>query len=371
MKRNRMKVVLPVDSLNTRMLEAISSALNFTYVMHESYDGNWGSEGVDGNWTGLVGELQHNIADFSTTITPTAPRLKVMRHVRIYASDPFVLLSTTPQNLPQYLALITPFTGKMWLAVLVSCLIFSLAFSLVAELGSRFKVDDGSTSGGCGCCGCRWIEQLTWAIFFTTHMLLENPPTTTPTSTSAKIMFWCWLVTCLIVAASYRSSLAAHLTVQHQQPPIDSFEDLVYRGGGGGGGWQWGSEVLIGASTLYFTKSTDPVVQEIYAGMQTHELDENMSRVLQGHYCFITTQFQGEYVVASQYTDTRGYTPVHTSATTYPKFAGTAWAVRRGAPFHRALTITTQRLIEAGLIKHWLPDVIVTRVKQERQSEER
>ncbi|XP_042206701.1 uncharacterized protein LOC121855683 [Homarus americanus] len=91
-----------------------------------------------------------------------------------------------------------------------------------------------------------------------------------------------------------------------------------------------------------------------------------MRLVLAGQYSFITTKFQSDYVVASRYTDRFGYTPIHSSATIYPKFAGTSWAVRKGAPFRRRMTSMTQRLIEAGLITHWLKDVIATRVRHQR-----
>ncbi|MPC10983.1 hypothetical protein E2C01_003630 [Portunus trituberculatus] len=50
-----------------------------------------------------------------------------------------------------------------------------------------------------------------------------------------------------------------------------------------------------------------------------------MRLVLGGRYAFITTQFQSAYQVASRYTDPRGYTPIHTGARHYPKFAGTSW----------------------------------------------
>ncbi|KAG7176388.1 Glutamate receptor-like 40, partial [Homarus americanus] len=100
------------DSLNTRMLQAITPHLNITYELHEAWDGEWGALGSDGNWSGLVGTLQHQKADFSTTITPTAPRLLVMEHIRIYASDPFIIISAKPRPLAPSQALITPFTGE-------------------------------------------------------------------------------------------------------------------------------------------------------------------------------------------------------------------------------------------------------------------
>lgn len=85
----------------------------FRYVIREPKDGEWGMLLEGGNWTGLVGTLQQEEADFSTTITPTAPRLLAMEQARIYTRDPFVITSMKPRRLPHFLALVTPFTGEI------------------------------------------------------------------------------------------------------------------------------------------------------------------------------------------------------------------------------------------------------------------
>ena len=84
------------------------------YETHEPLDRQWGSDVGGGNWTGLVGTLQRQEADFSTTITPTAARLLIMRHSKIYASDPFVLVSLKTQTIPQHMAIVKPFPGVVW-----------------------------------------------------------------------------------------------------------------------------------------------------------------------------------------------------------------------------------------------------------------
>nr|XP_045615361.1 uncharacterized protein LOC123768708 [Procambarus clarkii] len=91
-----------------------------------------------------------------------------------------------------------------------------------------------------------------------------------------------------------------------------------------------------------------------------------MELVAGGRYAFITTKFQNDYIVASRYTDRFGHCTIHISSRSYPKSAGTSWGFRKGAPFRRRITVMTQWMIEAGLIDHWLPDVITTRVIQER-----
>lgn len=83
------------------------------YVLREPRDRQWGVPTADGNWSGTVGTLQHQLADFSLSLAPTAPRLQVTDYSRIYISESFVIISLEPQPLPQSLSLVRPFAGNM------------------------------------------------------------------------------------------------------------------------------------------------------------------------------------------------------------------------------------------------------------------
>ena len=43
----------------------LQKALNFSYTVYASPDGQWGTLGEDGAWTGVVGELQMKRADIA------------------------------------------------------------------------------------------------------------------------------------------------------------------------------------------------------------------------------------------------------------------------------------------------------------------
>ena len=43
----------------------LQNALNFSYTTYASPDGQWGTLGADGAWTGVVGELQMKRADIA------------------------------------------------------------------------------------------------------------------------------------------------------------------------------------------------------------------------------------------------------------------------------------------------------------------
>ena len=78
-----------------------------------------------------------------------------------------------------------------------------------------------------------------------------------------------WLVFCLIITTGFRSSLVAHLTIQAKTPTLDTFNDLVNEDS-----WSWCTEPWLykGAAYEYFSKHTDPVVNEIYKHMKVGNL---------------------------------------------------------------------------------------------------
>ena len=72
---------------------------------------SWGIE-EDGVFDGMMGMLQREEKDFCTVSGPSAARLKVIEYVRGYPSDMVVVTSLKPSFLPQYLALVRPFSGE-------------------------------------------------------------------------------------------------------------------------------------------------------------------------------------------------------------------------------------------------------------------
>ncbi|KAK8400949.1 hypothetical protein O3P69_002614 [Scylla paramamosain] len=120
-------VVRLTDSLNTRMMEALARHLNYSYEVREPEDGLWGLETTGGNWTGTVGTLQHEKADFSMELTITLQRKAVVDFCRAYIGEDMSILSLKPTPLPEYLALFRPFEGTLWVAVVVGTFVWGVA----------------------------------------------------------------------------------------------------------------------------------------------------------------------------------------------------------------------------------------------------
>ncbi|KAK4329309.1 hypothetical protein Pmani_000343 [Petrolisthes manimaculis] len=97
------------DAIGTRVIQAMSSSLNFTYEVREPIDGHWGVELEGGNWTGIVKHLQREEADICLDLTVTPQRYQVIQYTGGYIQQSVVILSSKPRPLPEYLSLIRPF----------------------------------------------------------------------------------------------------------------------------------------------------------------------------------------------------------------------------------------------------------------------
>ncbi|XP_071541353.1 probable glutamate receptor [Panulirus ornatus] len=238
-----------LDSVDFRMLESFASISNFTYVVHEPADGEWGKELVNGNWTGIPGNLQHYLADFSLNIAPTPTRTRIMEISTIYVQDNVVIFSPKASLLPQHLAIIKPFTGELWVALSVSILVWSITLWLMQRAWS--KISEG-----------RGVE-FSSAFFYGWGALIENWTPKVPINITGRMLVLVWLMACMIVTTAYRSSLVAHLTVQEKNPEVDALSDLLNRDG-----WGWGVSFSGGALYASFKNNPDAAIQKIFKQMQ-------------------------------------------------------------------------------------------------------
>ncbi|XP_042871989.1 ionotropic receptor 21a-like [Penaeus japonicus] len=348
-------VVTPQDSLDIRMLNALAKALNFTYEMRTPWDNQWGTSTPSGNWTGIVGTLQHHKGDFSMMLSWMEPRLPIVDYSRIYASEPLVMVTSKPKPLSQAFALVRPFAASLWFVTVASTLAAGMLLWLLQlwwsgmSGGEKIKFGDATL--------------MTWGI------LLEDPPVNIPRNVTAQMLIGWWWVYCMLITITYRSSLVAHLTVPGKSPTLDSLEDLLaaHRKTS----WTWGFEPTYGSGWEWLKSNENPTVKEIFNSIMVLDLNEQLSRVLSGRHAFITWKYYSKSVIGSRYTNDRGYSPLHTGRQDFFNYGGYGWGFRKGAPFRRRFDQMKQRLIESGSIPFWLNDLIETSARQTRAENKR
>ncbi|KAG7156988.1 Ionotropic receptor 21a-like 13 [Homarus americanus] len=99
----------PTDSMDVRILKEAARALNFSFILREPSDGQWGYLLENGSWTGTVGTVQRGEADFSMMLSITWERTYAVSFTRAYYVEPMTFVTRKPGPLPQWQAPIKPF----------------------------------------------------------------------------------------------------------------------------------------------------------------------------------------------------------------------------------------------------------------------
>ncbi|KAK4313629.1 hypothetical protein Pmani_015033 [Petrolisthes manimaculis] len=341
--------VTPIDSLDYRLILAFSEKMNYTYSIYGEPDNSWG-EDIDGEFSGLCGYLQREEFDVSTIIVPTALRLKAANFIRSYPTDLMTVISLKPQPLPKHLAFIRPFTGTVWVAILVSVMVWGILLWLLTRTRSHITGDESI--------------QLNTALLYGWGALLAVPPPDPSVSTSGQMMVGWWLLFCLVFFTGFQSTLISHLTVNRARTrPPETMEDLVKADG-----WKWGIEpwILSGIPLEYFTRHTDPVVIKIYKEIEVLNADEALEKVSKGQYSLLDLTYYITIHVLSYYADANGHTPFYISKNGFTFMSTFGWGVRYGAPFYHRFHKLTLQLEATGITNHWLQELITQRVKENR-----
>ena len=102
-------------------LEAMGSMLNFTYQTIEPPDGQWGTAGPNGTWTGLIGHSLYGHTNWSMgMLSLTEDREAVIDFSTPFYFDGISFMAPLPKELPKYLAIFKPFLGQVWAFVIFS-----------------------------------------------------------------------------------------------------------------------------------------------------------------------------------------------------------------------------------------------------------
>ncbi|KAK3861468.1 hypothetical protein Pcinc_032575 [Petrolisthes cinctipes] len=243
--------VLQKDSVNKRVLEVLAKKLNFTYGIYEAPMKTTGVEDKNGNYNGLMGQLQREEADLSSILALTLFRFKVADFVRICPTDKVTVISLKPTLLPQHLAIVRPFAGEVWSGVGIGVVVWGITVWLLQSIWQRFVG--------------RLQVQFSTYLLYGWGALTEQPPRDPSVNASGQMLVGWWLVFCLIISTGFKSSLIAHLTVQGKTRPIETLRDLV-----DGDGWRRGSPLL---------KSIRPLIRRVDdTGLLSYWMDKVKQR---------------------------------------------------------------------------------------------
>ncbi|XP_036210244.1 glutamate receptor ionotropic, kainate 4 isoform X1 [Myotis myotis] len=279
------------------MLKELAEILRFNYRIRLVGDGVYGVPEANGTWTGMVGELITRKADLAVAgLTITAEREKV-----IDFSKPFMTLGISilyrvhMGRKPGYFSFLDPFSPGVWLFMLLAYLAVSCILFLVARLTPyEWYSPHACARGRCGLLVNQY--SLGNSLWFPVGGFMQQGSTIAPRALSTRCVSGVWWAFTLIIISSYTANLAAFLTVQRMDVPIESVDDLADQTT-----IEYGT-IHGGSSMTFFQNSRYQTYQRMWNYMYSKQpsvfvksTEEGVARVLNSNYAFLLESTMNEY----------------------------------------------------------------------------
>uniref|UniRef100_A0AAY4DNF8 Glutamate receptor n=1 Tax=Denticeps clupeoides TaxID=299321 RepID=A0AAY4DNF8_9TELE len=210
------------------MLNELADILKFSFRIKLVDDGLYGAPEPNGSWTGMVGELINRKADLAVAgFTITSEREKVIDFSKPFMSLGIsILYRVHIGRKPGYFSFLDPFSPAVWLFMLLAYLAVSCVLFLAARLSPyewynphpclrerRDLLENQYTLGN--------------SLWFPVGGFMQQGSEIMPRALSTRCVSGVWWAFTLIIISSYTANLAAFLTVQRMEVPIESADDLA------------------------------------------------------------------------------------------------------------------------------------------------
>ncbi|KAF0022694.1 hypothetical protein F2P81_025086 [Scophthalmus maximus] len=254
------------------LLRELSNILGFTYEVRLVEDGRYGAQDENtGQWNGMIKELMDHRADLAVApLAITYAREKVIDFSKPFMTLGISILYRKPNGTnPGVFSFLNPLSPDIWMYILlaylgVSCVLFVIARA--APESSKCFSDLQVQVSRCGLSGSELM----------------------PKALSTRIVGGIWWFFTLIIISSYTANLAAFLTVERMESPIDSADDLAKQTK-----IEYGV-VEDGATMNFFKKTKISTYDKMWEFMSSRRhsvmvknIEEGVHRVLTSDYAFL------------------------------------------------------------------------------------
>ncbi|XP_077950612.1 glutamate receptor ionotropic, kainate 3 isoform X2 [Gasterosteus aculeatus] len=323
------------------LLRELANVLGFTYEIRLVPDGRYGSQDEKGQWNGMIRELIEHRADLAVApLTITYMREKVIDFSKPFMNMGISILYRKPNTTNNgFFSFLNPMTPDIWVYILlaylgVSCVLFVIARFSPYEWYDAHPCNPGSDV----------VENnftLLNSFWFGVGSLMQQGSELMPKALSTRIIGGIWWFFTLIIISSYTANLAAFLTVERMDSPVDSADDIAKQTK-----IDYGL-VKDGATMTFFKKSKVSTFEKMWAFMSSKpstslvkSIEDGIQRVLKSDYALIMESTTIDYITKRNCNltqlggliDSKGYgigTPI-------------------GSPYRDKITIAILSILEDG-----------------------
>uniref|UniRef100_A0A3B5LUZ2 Glutamate receptor n=1 Tax=Xiphophorus couchianus TaxID=32473 RepID=A0A3B5LUZ2_9TELE len=202
------------------LLKELSNILGFTYEVRLVGDGKYGAQNDKGEWNGMVADLA------VAPLTITYVREKVIDFSKPFMTLGISILYRKPNGTnPGVFSFLNPLSPDIWMYVLLAC----TGVSCCHSLSFRFTPYEWYNPHACNPSSTLVQNNFTLlnSFWFGIGALMRQGSEVMPKALSTRIVGGIWWFFTLIIISSYTANLAAFLTVERMDAPIDSADDLA------------------------------------------------------------------------------------------------------------------------------------------------
>ncbi|NXB81676.1 GRIK3 protein, partial [Donacobius atricapilla] len=198
------------------LLKELAIILGFSYEIRLVEDGKYGAQDEKGQWNGMIKELIDHKADLAVApLTITHVREKAIDFSKPFMTLGVSILYRKPNGTnPSVFSFLNPLSPDIWMYILlaylgVSCVLFVIARVHLGQDRSLARATPKVDS--------KW-SQNEWLV---TRPYIFISSELMPKALSTRIIGGIWWFFTLIIISSYTANLAAFLTVERMESPID------------------------------------------------------------------------------------------------------------------------------------------------------
>ncbi|CAF1332816.1 unnamed protein product [Adineta steineri] len=324
----------------------LAERLNFTFEIEIVKDATFGKKNEQGEWNGIIGELVYRRADLGLAgLTITYQREQAIDFTKPFLTLGINILFKKAKRIkPKLFGFFSPLSVDVWLYMIAAYFVVSFALYLAGRL-SPFE---WRSPHPCKRNGEVLENQFTLfnSFWFLICNIMQQGTEINPVAPSTRMMSCLWAFCTLILVSSYTANLAAFLTVQRMQTPIENADDLA-------GQTKISYGVQRGGSTEnFFRESKFPTYERMWnymlanqATVSVRSSQEGIAKVLQGNYAFLMESTTSEYNIMRNceltsiggLLDSKGY----------------GFGVPQNSPYRDILSDTILKLQDEGVIQKY------------------
>ncbi|NWV03422.1 GRIK3 protein, partial [Ptilonorhynchus violaceus] len=195
------------------LLKELAIILGFSYEIRLVEDGKYGAQDEKGQWNGMIKELIDHKADLAVApLTITHVREKAIDFSKPFMTLGVSILYRKPNGTnPSVFSFLNPLSPDIWMYILLAYLGVSCVLFVIARPNHIYIHMYIKCTYGC-------VKPVL-------SLYLLSPPLPgselMPKALSTRIIGGIWWFFTLIIISSYTANLAAFLTVERMESPID------------------------------------------------------------------------------------------------------------------------------------------------------